>query len=1102
VTTDKEQRRRAVEEAGCSFIVEASAGTGKTSTLINRILHLILEEGPSGVPVRLSQICAITFTEKAAGEMKIRLRQRLEEFAAPGRRPGGSAESIKAGLAREALRDLESASISTFHAFAVSLLKERPIEAGLDPHFTALDEIRSELLFRETWDAWIGRALTERHPTLERALKSGIGLPVLQDLARTLRLNGNAVRTLQCDSPPEESDVRKRIDDLLQLGLAFTKQVCDSRDRLLAYLEIAIEWLRNPGPECAKPAKPGRAGSATNWAGGKQTLADVQAYVRDVAEFCDACRKLPAQRALHETIGWIRDQFVPEWEGRKRAGGFLDFDDQLWLARDLLIRSKAVRREFQTRFATLLVDEFQDTDPIQWDIVRLLSSADLDESDPARMRPGRGRLFLVGDPKQSIYRFRSADIETYLEIADPEAMQALGLERLQLTTNFRSVPSILRFVDAAFVNLMCLPADGRYQPDYLPFGDQAHRTGELDPPCVHLLGDRKSEAGSNGTVRGYLELEASRIAGLISRMRGSASWKVQDPGEKKGGGWRAPRYGDIAILLPVLSRADILEDALRDLNIPYVLEGGKFYYARSEVSSAITILRAVANPNDGIALYGALRSVFFGFSDEDLLRARVQGQKLDYRVPVPADSPLAHPYEILRDLHRFRHARPASETFEILLQKTAVREVLAVRGFQSLANLGKLARTLRALQGERTFSQVIDLLSTMDEEGLAESESRLMEERSDAVRILSIHKAKGLDFPIVIAAGLGQKRRNRNSSLLADFHREKIFGISIGPKESGLQTPGWKELTEEERKRENAELVRLLYVDLTRARDHMILCTHTQNWKLAEGRWIPDTENTRMKPLSPLIEQCMSQDSGPARWVDLDGFGFSKKPRQPSLLRESHDWQAVLEAQYSALRTIVRDTPSSRDLKPAAQKGGELEQADRPPEERMPDHPGNRAVRLGVAFHEAMERVDLLHPGNSDGVVREMVSKHSLDRDSARKLESMLHETLSCSMLERVRAAANSGGRILREVPFVRPLKGAGIEEGKIDLLFEEEGGWVLVDYKTDWVSDETESAADFFRAKYSGQIREYMEALNSVSAKIIAAFVLLARTGTAVEVS
>ena len=220
-----------------------------------------------------------------------------------------------------------------------------------------------------------------------------------------------------------------------------------------------------------------------------------------------------------------------------------------------------------------------------------------------------------------------------------------------------------------------------------------------------------------------------------------------------------------------------------------MLEGGKFYYARSEVSSAITVLRAVANPNDGVALYGSLRSIFFGLSDEDMLRAHIEGLSLDYREMVPGESPLYRPFEILRDLHRHRHDRRASETFEILLQKTGAREVLAVRGFQSLANLNKMGRTLRALQGDATFSQVVDLLGMMDEEGLAESESRLMEERSNAVRIMTIHKSKGLDFPIVFVAALGLKKMARSKSLLADPRKRKIFALNVGPMDSGFRTP-------------------------------------------------------------------------------------------------------------------------------------------------------------------------------------------------------------------------------------------------------------------------------------------------------------------------
>jgi ATP-dependent helicase/nuclease subunit A len=1090
-----EQRHRAAHEAERSFIVEASAGTGKTSTLTSRIINLVLEKGPFGPPLRLHQICAITFTEKAAGEMKIRLRQSFEKIAFSIHE---TETTISSERAREALADAEIASISTFHAFAVSLLKERPVEAGLDPHFTALDEIRSELFFREVWDSWISHATSERVPVLEHALRGGISLAALQDLARIMRKNMSAVKTLACDSPPEEEQIRALIRDLLQQGQNFLKQKHNPKDKLADYLEKAVDWLKDPVPDHPKPSRPGKAGAAANWVQGKEILEDIRNYVREVVEFCDSFEKLGAQRLLNEVIQWTRTGFLQEWEGRKRAGGLLDFDDQLWLARDLLIRNRAVRGEFQARYATLLVDEFQDTDPVQWDMVRLLTSTDLNETDPTKLHPGPGRLFIVGDPKQSIYRFRDADIETYLEIADPTAMKALGLERLQLTTNFRSVPSILRFVDAAFTGEMSMPSDGRYQPDYLPFGGRGFREEELNGPSVHLLGDRKNDEKLAGKVREFIEREASRIANLIGQIPGSPAWKIRSAEEEK---WRTPRFGDIAVLLPVLSHADALEDALRDREIPYVLEGGKFYYARSEVSSAITVLRAIANPNDDVALYGALRSIFFGFSDEDLLRARMAGQELDYRAPVPPDSPLIHPFEILRDLHRYRHERRASETLEILLQTTGAREVLAVRGLQSIANLGKLSRTLRALQGDATFSQVVELLTTMDEEGLAESESRLMEERSDAVRILSIHKSKGLDFPIVFIAGLGLQKRNQTKKLLADLHWKKVFGLSLGSKESGLQTPGWKSLVEEERKRESAELVRLLYVALTRARDHLVLSTHTQNWKMSErvSQSVPDMERTRLKPLSSFIEDCVSKGSDLAQWVDLDGLEPHKKPRQADS-GAAQDWRSRLEQEYYSLREMLRRTSVSGNLQAAGQTGDDVDPADHASEERLGDILGNRAIRLGTAFHEAMEQIDLSLPGSDRAFIQKLIARHSLDQKSARSLAEMIDTTVSSGLMERARQAAKSGGIILREVPYVRPLGDAGVEEGKIDLLFQEGEGWVLVDYKTDWVSAQGQEAEHYFRHKYSAQIRQYVIALNTLPIKVISAYVLLARTGSAIQ--
>ncbi len=1009
-TGDGDARRRAVEQTDRSFIVEASAGTGKTRTLLDRILHLVLVRGPGGSPAPLSSICAITFTEKAAGEMKVRLRQELEKKLLDAGTPADHLERV-----REALGDLETASISTFHSFAVSLLKERPIEAGLDPRFTALDDIRSELFFREVWEPWISHALKERNPVLEKALRNGLRLQDLVHLAKALRQDWLNIRDLACDPPPSEEQFRQEIERRLRQGSGFFQNVANSRDKLAVCLEKALNWLDHPAEEGNELSKPGGVGAAANWTGGKEMVQEVQRFLREVVEFHALYTKLPKQRLFHEVVCWVKEEFIKgEWEKRKRDGGLLDFDDQLRLARDLLLNNKMVRGEFQQQYRTLLVDEFQDTDPIQWEIVLLLSSADIEEKNLAKLKPEPGRLFIVGDPKQSIYRFRNADIETYLEIVDTHRLRSLELERLELTTNFRSVPSILSFVDAAFENAMKPGEEGRrYQPPYLAFGDHGYRDSSKSSksstksspttkstkskswtPTVQILGDVNGENDAKRKAREIVENESGRIARLILEMNGSDDWKVQNADAKDVDDWRAARFGDIAILLPVLTHAHVLEEKLRDLGIPYVLEGGKFYYARSEVSSAIVVLRAIANPNDSVALYGSLRSIFFGLSDEDLLRARIGGLSLDYRQEVPQESPLCRPFEIFRDLHRNRHERRASETFEMLLQQTGAREVLAARGFQSLANLNKLGRTLRAFQSDLAFSRVIDLLGTIDEEELAESESRLMEERSNAVRVMSIHKAKGLDFPIVVVAALGLGTVSRNKDVLVDRTGKKVFAINIGSKDSGLRTPRWQELADEEKKRENAELVRLLYVALTRARDHMVLSTHTTSIRNPEGseHCVPNTEKTRLNPLDSFLADCYSGKIDLAHLIDgttLDGkTGTAPKAQPPAAM----NWESIALREYGELRDLVANTPFSGNLKAA----GAAEAEERSLEDRVPDAAANRSIRLGLAFHEAMELVDIFA---SNGLA---------------KLAQGFTDALPPGSGQRLAAASHDAGYLLR----------------------------------------------------------------------------------------
>lgn len=1086
MTADKDQRRRAIKEADLSFAVEASAGTGKTSTLVDRILNLVLEKGPKGSPVSISSICAITFTEKAAGEMKVRLRQEFEKLAG---RDGERGER-----ARTALRELEAAAISTFHAFAVSLLKERPIEAGLDPRFTALDDLQSDLFSREVWEPWINRGLVERREPLEKALRAGMSLEQIRDLAGTLREHAHTVRKLNLEPPPTDETIAKSLKDLLEESKQYPGLAMDPSDLLVGPLEQAISWLKNP--DAASVRGPGRGGRGGSWAGGRDTVQRVKGFIARVGEFTELRAQVPNQRLLHALACWLIDEFLPEWESRKRANGYLDFDDQLEAARQLLASSRVARNEFQKRYATLLVDEFQDTDPVQLEIVLLLSCTNLDETDPARLRPDPGRLFIVGDPKQSIYRFRGADVETYLKTIADARMGALGLERLALTTNFRSVPSILQFVDAAFEKVM--KEEGHYQRAYLAFAGAGYRTAEYQPPSVHILGDRDEDGELAGAGKEYFKIEAARIARLIVQVCGKDGWQVDDSsGDAR---LRRAEFRDIAVLLPVLTKVDVLEDALREAGIPYVLEGGKFYYARSEVASAITLLRAVANPNDSVALYGGLRSIFFGLSDEDLLRTRVDGLPLDYRCEVPESSPLHRPYGILRELHRRRHERPASETLEALLRQTGAREVLASRGFQSLANLGKLARQLRLLQQDTTFSEVVSLLGTIDEEGMAESESRLMEEQSDAVRVMTIHKAKGLDFPIVIVACLGSARRPSSESFLSDSHELKSFALKMGSKEDGWCTPGWGKLVEENKKREDAELVRLPYVALTRARDHLVIGVHTKG-KIdkASSRLKACFSHTRLEPLADFLTGRLVNDNTLAHFLDTRALDAAERPSPSATDTRRKDWGAVLRRECQELHRLIAETPHSRELLAPALAGEGAAVEDKSPETAR-----SRAIRLGVAFHEAMESADFRDPSGIPGHAAGAGVRHRLDAQGLRALEEMMQNCLGSALIERARAGACLGGRVFRELPFVRPLPDStsgAIEEGKIDLLFEEEGSYVLVDYKTDFIPEDAEGVEAYFRERYAGQMRQYVSAIEALGLRVKAAYLLLARTGQSIQI-
>ena len=494
---DAEVRRRVASELETTFLVEAGAGTGKTRVLVDRYVACLAQ---SDTPV--AAVVAITFTEKAAGELRQRVRARLETLLEGDELAPEVSERLSA-----ALTGLDDAPISTIHAFAARLLRERPVEAGVDPAFTQLDQVGSELLRERLWRDWLsglldteqsdgeagGRAPAGGEPAepvavgpaalLAEILRAGVPIEQIEQLARVRFAERFAVAAAEPPTLPDlaaaVAAAKHEIAGVIELAGA----CADESDRLkTCSLELADEVCNLPDQGDshdlgrALVVAAGRAatltrrnaGKASNWRGGKEAMTAARDGLRDLlVAAASSYTDYVAALALAVAADFARTAA----DAQLRAGA-LDFDDLLGRARDLLAGAPgaepaqviATRGHFQRRYRYLLVDEFQDTDPLQAEIAFLLAEGQATARSWRDVRPAPGKLFLVGDPKQSIYRFRRADIGMYDEVR--ALIERRGGEVVRLQQNFRTVASIVAWVNGVFGELMPAPGTAGLQPAY------------------------------------------------------------------------------------------------------------------------------------------------------------------------------------------------------------------------------------------------------------------------------------------------------------------------------------------------------------------------------------------------------------------------------------------------------------------------------------------------------------------------------------------------------------------------------------------------------------------------------------------------------------
>jgi ATP-dependent exoDNAse (exonuclease V) beta subunit len=835
-----------------TLVVEAAAGTGKTTELVNRILRVLA----TGKAAEVRNIVAGTFTEKAAGELKLRLRQALE------RTRSEASGTVRDNLDR-ALANLEEAHVNTIHGFCAELLRERPVEARVDPLFRVLTEDQAARLFDEAFSRWIQQQLADPGEGVRRALRRSVfagyrpGPDAREDgpIDRLRRAAWELAEWRDFTAPwtrrefARETAIERLVEELHEFA-ALTEGPSYARDFL--YLDTAA------ARHLSQEIQAGRhADERNDYDGWEARLVDLS---RDrnvskarhgrgpgyrpgvtrarVVEAVDTLRahldqfRLDADADLAALLQQELGGAVARYETLKARSGALDFLDLLLKARDLLKNDAVVRRGFQARFTHIFVDEFQDTDPLQAEILLLLASSDPAETNWRHVTPIPGRLFIVGDPKQSIYRFRRADVGIYREVC--ERLVAGGATEVKLTTSFRAVPQLQACVNAAFAPIMTGDAF-TLQASYVPLSPD--RADVRTQPSIVALPVPEPYGQRNISAFAIERSLPDAVGGFVEWLLDSSRWSVT---ERAGEDPVPIASKHVCILFRrFLSFGDDVTApyvrALEARGIPHVLVGGKTFHDREEVETIRAALAAIEWPDDELSVFATLRGALFAIGDEELLDwRRRRGAFHPFRVKEGAPEPIASALRVLQRLHRRRNYVPVAETIQELLAETRAHVGLVLRpaGEQALANVLHVAELARQYEanGGISFRGFVDELRVAADTASA-GEAPILEEGSDGVRMMTVHKAKGLEFPVVILADPTCKLSRAEAGRWID-RENRMCALKIG---------GWAPIDlllhdGEEAARDRTEAERLAYVAATRARDVLVVPVIGDG--VYEGGWL------------------------------------------------------------------------------------------------------------------------------------------------------------------------------------------------------------------------------------------------------------------------
>jgi len=1105
-----DEQRRAVETTDRNLVLRAGAGTGKTRVLVEHFLFIL--EKHLATP---TEVVAITYTKKAANELKVRLRRGTLQRE----RSASRAEDRR--YWRRCRLDVERAYIGTFHAFCTRLLRERSLPAGLDPNFTVMEEAPALILrgraIRETLDDWVEREEASALGELLEAFEFRRLEDLLAAMLRRPEVCERTARRFAEQSPDgmcrSWEERRARIQErVLQTLVSDPRwQVClqelsqyqagDPDDgaevnrrsilcaaRRLARSEHPLGLLQGMAQACHQ-----RRGRAANWAGGdlRRVRASMKRLRDDLVGPAVKCLSSIEPTGNEEraalglrALGRLYLALRARYRRLKDAQGVLDFNDLLLLTRNLVRDDQGARAYYQGRVRYLLVDEFQDNAELEREILFFLAErgARADRWDEVELVPGK--LFIVGDDKQSIYRFRGAEVTVFNDTADRLASPD---HDDTLRASFRSTPALIEFLNALFSSVM---GEGeraeRFQSRHVSL--QAQRApGAFAQPAVEVLAVPMER---DETLYQARQREARALAERLRELTGRVPVVV----DEETGQLRPARCSEVAVLFRALSAVTLYERALREVGLPYYLIGGSEYYQRPEVRTVVSALRAAVSPADEVALAGWLRSPMCALSDQALwLLAREDGLRrgLERAEEVLGGHPeadrAARAREVLAGL-RVRAGRlSVSEMLEHLFSVTGYPATVqaSFTGRQQRANLEQLLELARTMEmtGATGLREFVQLLEELTLRGPHEEPAATVEEAGEAVRLMTIHQAKGLEFPVVCVADMGRGEGGVWAQVL--IHREfgfasklKTWGEDGGNDESAGASLPWQLLKWQEHVETEAENERLLYVAATRARDYLVL----------SGPWYEPSDGKARRGWMGWVRAGLAEDvylPGPGQEVTTQFNGVDVRLRRgaeggeagPGLRRRSADaWEALPqklrvlvaeEGQVQALRGQLAPVCVAEEARESVSASALADFSRCPyyfylknvvgvPEVvlRSPTEASAAGVTLGQVVHEVLSDFpagsDQALLGRLDEVCERTGEGPAAEENLREQAAALLGRWLAGPLAAQIREA-----RAWRtELPFACSV-GGQLVEGRIDLVWESgDGGVGLLDYKTDRVDE------------------------------------------------